>query len=272
MKKFWSILILGIVMSCVWSSMAFAASQIEGDIIDYDFRSGQATAKGHVVLTRDDSIVKAKDGDYNTKTEAGKLTGGVVATQPDGKASCNTLILHAGGDQLTAQGNAVLKKKDKTLRADQVEYFQSREYMETVGSWAQLSMDDGSTLDAGYINYDQKSGIANATDRVRIKSEVRKLTASGDKAVYNTKLDDGTIDLIGNATATQDGNTIKGNLLKLKGVGSDVTVSQKDKKQTIEGIGDVKMVYIPKPEPAKAQPGADGKGKTAAPAAKTAMA
>jgi hypothetical protein len=79
---------------------------------------------------------------------------------------------------------------------------------------------------------------------VRIVSPPRKLTARGDQAFYDTKADDGTIKLIGHATATQDGDTVSGNTLTLKGTGN-----QKD--QVAIADGNVKLVYVPKPEPKK---------------------
>ena len=238
MKNTLRTLIGTLVMCFALSGVCFAETVLEGDEIDYDFRTGQATVKGHVLLTRDDgSKVESAAGEYNTKSESGRLTGGVVATQPDGKATCNILEVKEAGDHLTAIGNAVLKKQDKTLRANQVEYYGKRKFMETVGPWAQLSLDDGSTLDAAYINYDDNSGIANAKNNVRINSTARNLTARGDNAIYNTKVEEGTIELIGNARATQDGNTITGNKLTLRGAGGKIA----------EGDGNVKLVYFPKP-------------------------
>ena len=78
---------------------------------------------------------------------------------------------------------------------------------------------------------------------MRINSTIRKLTASGDKAIYNTNEDDGTIELIGNATATQDGNTVSGQSLTLRGAGGSIA----------EADGKVKMVYLPKPQTTKPQ-------------------
>lgn len=234
--------ILGFLLCFSLAGVAYAGSSIAGDTIEYDFRSGQTVANGNVVMTNNDGTAKSARAEYNTKTESGKLTGGVAAVQGEARITCNTLVIHAGGDQLTAIGNAVLKKQDKVLKAEQVEYFQKRQYMETAGSWAQLTMDDGqSTLDAGYINYNMQTGIANAEGDVRIDSAIRKLTASGDQAIYNTNADDGTIEIIGNATATQDGNTISGKSLKLRGAGGSIA----------EADGNVHIVYVPKPQTTK---------------------
>ena len=247
MKKY-AVIILGTLLSISFAGLAMAAepSSIYADQIDYDFRNGQAVAKGNVLIKREGGTATSKDADYNTKTGNGKLTGNVIGIKDDSKVTCQTMNIAEQGDHITAIGNAVLKKADKTLRASQVEYFSKREYAETVGEWAQLAMDDGSTLDAAYMNYNMKDGLATGEGNVRIVSPPRKLTARGDKAIYNTKADDGTIELIGHATATQDGDTVSGNTLTLKGTGAE-------KNQVAIADGNVKLVYVPKPEP-KQQP------------------
>ena len=247
MKKY-AVIILGTLLSISFAGLAMAAepSSIYADQIDYDFRNGQAVAKGNVLIKREGGTATSKDADYNTKTGNGKLTGNVIGIKDDSKVTCQTMNIAEQGDHITAIGNAVLKKADKTLRASQVEYFSKREYAETVGEWAQLAMDDGSTLDAAYMNYNMKDGLATGEGNVRIVSPPRKLTARGDKAIFNTKADDGTIELIGHATATQDGDTVSGNTLTLKGTGAE-------KNQVAIADGNVKLVYVPKPEP-KQQP------------------
>ncbi len=243
MKKY-TVVILGLFLTMACASVVMAAepSSIYADQIDYDFRNGQAVAKGNVVIKREGGTATSKDADYNTKTGNGKLTGNVVGNKGDSKVTCQTMNIAEQGDHITAIGNAVLKKADKTLRAAQVEYFSKREYAETVGDWAQLALDDGSTLDAAYLNYNMKDGLATGQGNVRIVSPPRKLTARGDRAIYNTKAEDGTIELIGHATATQDGDTVSGNTLTLKGTGAE-------KNQVAIADGNVKMVFVPKPTP-----------------------
>ena len=77
--------------------------------------------------------------------------------------------------------------------------------------------------------------MANATGGVEISSPPRDLTASADTAVYETN-NSGYIELIGNAKATQDGNTVEGNRLRLNNTSNKA-----------EASGNVKIVYIPKP-------------------------
>ncbi|MCH3915879.1 MAG: hypothetical protein LKE29_11640 [Acidaminococcaceae bacterium] len=76
MKKYTAV-VLGLLFSISFASTVMAAepSSIYADQIDYDFRNGQAVAKGNVVIKRDGGTATSKNADYNTKTGNGKLTG-----------------------------------------------------------------------------------------------------------------------------------------------------------------------------------------------------
>ena len=142
-------------------------------------------------------------------------------------------------DYVTAAGTATVTKEGKKLEAEQIDYHKSTEYMETVGNWARLTDVDGSTLSAGKIDYDAKSGVANASGGITIDSEARKLTATADKAIYETRAN-GYVELIGNAKATQDGNSVTGDRLRL--TNANVAVAD----------GNVKIIYIPAEKTTKA--------------------
>ena len=207
---------------------------VKADTIEYDMQSGDGMAKGNVVLKQDGGTATAANAEFNSKTKSGRLTGGVVADRDDSHVVCYTFVMH-NEDYSSAIGDARLTKGDKTLASERVDYYKNREYAETVGSWARLSMADGSILDAVKITYDGKVGVANATGGVAISSPPRDLTASADTAVYETN-NSGYIELIGNAKATQDGNTVEGNRLRLNNTSNKA-----------EASGNVKIVYVPKP-------------------------
>lgn len=217
------------------TSACWAASAISADAVEYDFKTGQAAAEGNVQIRHDDGTASAASADYNTKTGEGKLTGSVVADQKDAHLTSGTLIIKNKGKFLSAIGNAVLRKADKTLRADQVDYDSDAQFAQTVGDWAQLTMDDGSSLDSASMKYNMQSGVANADGNVRLVSPPRNLTARADRAIYNTKEADGTIRLIGHATATQNDDTVSGDTLTITGAGGKVAMAE----------GDVKMVVLP---------------------------
>ena len=77
----------------------------------------------------------------------------------------------------------------------------------------------------------------NAYGGVKIDSKARDLTAAADSAIYKTDKS-GYVELIGNATATQNGNTVSGNKLRLTNANYAIA------------DGQVNILYIPEPQPA----------------------
>lgn len=227
---------------------AFAAQgsgfNVKADEIEYDMTSGNGTAKGNVVILHDGGKATAAAAEFNSKTMSGKLTGGVVADKDDAHITCATFVMH-NEDFVSAVGEASVTKEDKTLKADQIDYHSDIEYAETIGSWGQLTSTDGSVLTAAQITYNGKTGLAEATGNVDIVSPPRNLTAKADKAIYDTN-NDGKVELIGNATATQDGNTVSGNRLIMNNAGNAAA------GQRAEAFGNIKIVYVPEKQPAQA--------------------
>ncbi len=217
---------------------------VKADEIEYDMTSGNGTAKGNVVILHDGGKATAAAAEFNSKTMSGRLTGGVVADKDDAHITCATFVMH-NEDFVSAVGEASVTKEDKTLTADQIDYHSDNEYAETVGSWGQLTSTDGSVLNASQITYNGKTGIAEATGNVDIVSPPRNLTAKADKAIYDTN-NDGKVELIGNATATQDGNTVSGNRLIMNNAGNAAA------GQRAEAFGNIKIVYVPEKQPAPA--------------------
>ena len=217
---------------------------VKADEIEYDMTSGNGTAKGNVVILHDGGKATAAEAEFNSKTMSGKLTGGVVADKDDAHITCATFVMH-NEDYVSAVGEASVTKEDKTLTADQIDYHSDTEFAETIGSWGQLSSTDGSVLTAAQIIYNGKTGIAEANGNVDIVSPPRNLTAKADKAVYDTN-NDGKVELIGNATATQDGNTVSGNRLIMNNAGNAAA------GQRAEAFGNIKIVYIPEENSAPA--------------------
>lgn len=226
---------------CGMAATAFAAPgkfNVKADELEYDMQTGQGKGKGHVVIVQDDGKATANYATFNSKNKTGNLIGNVMVYKEDTQITCGEFTMH-NEDYMSALGSVIVLKEGKKLEADKVDYYKSREFAETIGDWARLTDTDGSTLDAGKIDYDMKNGIANAYGGVRIDSAARKLTATADKAIYETKAN-GYVELIGNAHATQDGNSVTGDKLRL--TNSNVAVAD----------GNVKIIYIPEEQPAKA--------------------
>lgn len=235
---------------------AFAAQgsgfNVKADEIEYDMTSGNGTAKGNVVILHDGGKATAAAAEFNSKTMSGKLTGGVVADKDDAHITCATFVMH-NEDFVSAVGEASVTKEDKTLTAEQIDYHSDAEYAETIGYWGQLTSTDGSVLTAAQITYNGKTGLAEATGNVDIVSPPRNLTAKADKAIYDTN-NDGKVELIGNATATQDGNTVSGNRLIMNNAGNAAA------GQRAEAFGNIKIVYVPEKQPAQAEAGTAAAG------------
>ena len=221
------------------ATTAFAAPSnfsVQADELEYDLGSGEAVAKGNVVLKQDGGVATANYARFNSKTKSGVLTGNVVADRDDSHIVCNEFIVHNEND-LSAVGGASVTKGGKSLSADRVDYYKGREFAETIGGWARLTDSDGSMLNAAKIDYNIAEGVAHAYGGVDIQSTARSLTASADSAVYKTD-NSGYVELIGNAQATQNGNSVAGDKLRL--TNTNVAIAD----------GDVKIIYIPEKQPA----------------------
>ncbi len=239
-KKKALLMVAAALLSCSVAATAFAAPDnfsVKADELEYDLQTGEGRAKGHVVLVQNGGKATANNATFNSKAKTGTLLGNVIVEREDATLNCSEFIMH-NEDYMTAAGGANFVKEGKMLSADRIDYYKSTEYAETIGPWARLTDVDGSTLDAGKIDYDMKKGVANAYGGVTVDSPARKLTASADKAVYETQAN-GHIVLIGNAKATQDGNSVTGDKLRL----TNSNVASAD--------GNVKIIYIPQEQPAK---------------------
>ena len=246
MKKL-ALLAAAALLALGMTSTALAAPDnfsVQADELEYNMETGDGTAKGHVVLVQDGGRATADYAQFNSKSKSGSLKGNVIADKDDAHITCNEFVMH-NEDYSSAIGSAVVTKEGKSLSADQVDYYKAREYAETIGSWARLTDVDGSTLDAAKIDYNIAVGVANATGGVTINSQARNLNATADRAVYETK-QNGVIELIGNAHATQNGNSVAGDKLRL----TNTNVATAD--------GNVNIVYIPEEQPAPAAPAEAG--------------
>ena len=234
-----------LIMGMTASAWAAAPSKfsVQADEMEYDLQTGDGEAKGHVVIIETTGKATADYAKFNSKKKTGTMLGNVVADREDAHIVCNEFVAHNEND-MSAIGGAVITKEGKSLSADRVDYFKLRQYAETVGNWARLTDVDGSVLNAAKIDYDMAQGVANAYGGVDIKRDARNLPARADSAIYKTDKG-GYIELVGNATATQNGNTVSGDKLRLNN--TNVAIAD----------GDVRIHYIPESKPAT--PAADAK-------------
>jgi len=214
-----------------------AKYSVDAQEIEYDMTSGDGSTKGKTTIKHDGgTAVGQKGSTFNSKKRTGHLYGGVVADKEDQHLRSQELIIYTD-KYISAVGDAVIVKAGKKLEAPRVDYHDDTKFAETLGGTARLTDADGSWLRAGKITYDMKSGLANATGGVVLESKPRNVTGTSDTAVYNTN-ETGYIELIGNAVAVQDGNTIKGDKLRITNVS--------DKNSKSHAQGNVRIVFVPK--------------------------
>ena len=214
-----------------------AKYSVDAQEIEYDMESGDGTTTGKTTIKHDGgTAVGQKGSTFNSKKRTGHLYGGVTAEKQDQRLRSQELFIYSD-KYYSAVGDAVVIKGGKKLEAPRVDFHDDTRFAETLGGAARLTDTDGSWLRAGKITYDMKAGLANATGGVSLESKPRKLTGTGDTAVYNTN-ETGYIELIGNAVAVQDGNTITGDKLRI------INVSGKNSKSHAQG--NVKIVFVPK--------------------------
>ncbi len=229
-----------LVMNCgvLYAAPAKDAKySVDAPEIEYDMESGDGTTTGKTTIEHDGgTAVGQKGSTFNSKNRTGHLYGGVVADKGDEHLRSQEMFIYTD-KYVSAVGDAVVIKGAKRLEAPRVDYHDDTEFAETLGGWARLSDADGSWLKAGKITYDMKSGLANATGGVSLESRPRKLTGTGNTAIYNTK-ETGYIELIGNAKAVQDGNTVTGDKLRI------TNVSENNSKSHAQG--NVQIVFVPK--------------------------
>lgn len=210
---------------------------VDAQEIEYDMESGDGTTTGKTTIKHDGgTAVGEKGSTFNSKNRTGHLYGGVVADKEDRHLRSEELFIYTD-KYFSAVGDAVVIKGNKKLEAPRVDYHEDTRFAETMGGSARLTDTDGSWLRAGKITYDMKAGLANATGGVSLESKPRNLTGTSSTAIYNTN-DTGYIELIGNAVAVQDGNTITGNKLRI------TNVSETNSKSHAQG--NVTIVLVPK--------------------------
>ncbi len=210
---------------------------VDAEEIEYDMESGDGTTSGKTTIIHDGRVIVGQKGStFNSKTRSGHLFGGVKADKEDEHLTSEELFMYTD-KYVSAVGNAVVIKGDRKIEAPRVDYHDDTKFAETLGGTARLSSTDGSWLRAGKITYNMETGLANATGGVSLESPPRNLTATGDSAVYDDK-ETGYIEMIGHAQATQNGNTVSGNKLRITNVGTEQSKTRAE--------GNVRMVFVSK--------------------------
>ncbi len=183
---------------------AAGAASLDADTVEYDMSSGEITATGNVLMKQDGSRIAGAQATYNTKTQQGRVTGGVIAEKDDMRLNCQELVVD-GQDHYIASGYVSGSQGDKSFSGAQVDYYPSQKYV-TMASGGTLTSSEGTfTADSlqGWLGEQHYQGTGNA----HIVSPPRDLEAGGDQFDYYGQ-GDGRAILTGNAWAVQDNNTM----------------------------------------------------------------
>ena len=235
---FAAILLLNIVDYSILAAPDAAPrpAEMSADVIEYNTKTNIVTARGGIRLTQDSAVLTGDAGDYNTKTNEAHVMGKVKIIKEDSTLTADQ-VRSFDMKRFLAEGNAYLVKKDSTAKGPRMEYFSDRQYAIIQGG-ATLTNKDG-ILTADKTEAFFKDDFATADGNVRIISDVRKLDAVSDHAIYygiNGK--NGKAELKGNVRAVQDGNVLTGN---------HVTIYMDDSAMDADGRS--KLVITPKEKP-----------------------
>ena len=204
-------------------------SELNADTVDYNVKTGQMTAKGHVVIHYDGGIATGEYAAYNTKTFTGTMTGGVVADKEDMHLDCDRIEL-VSKTKMTAIGNVHGWQKDKRVEAPIVEYDNEEGYVRLPEGGALSSAEGTFTADymEGWTKTEHAKGVGNA----HIISPPRDFEGGGDEAEYFGK-ETGKLVLTGHAWAVQENNTLKSGRLTvfLKDRSNTETVTNEEGKE-----------------------------------------
>lgn len=184
---------------------------LSADVLEYDSDSGLVQATGAVHMRRGDAVVTGSRAEYNSRTQEGRVTGGVVLNKEDLRMTAAE-VRTSGNAHILADGGVVVKKADKVLTGPQVDYYTDKEYV-VINSNARLTMADAEMTSDRIEAYLAENRVI-AAGSVHIISQARNLDATSDKATYEGN-NRGQVVLSGNAVAVQDGNTLRGNTITL---------------------------------------------------------
>lgn len=187
--------------------------EMSADTIEYDSVQGIMTAQGGVKIIQNNAVLTGANAQYNTKTKEALVTGSVKVIREDSTLTAAEVRSY-NENHMVATGGAVLVKGDKTLTGPRIEHWVDKQYS-LVPESARMTMPDGfMTTDKleAFHTEDRAVGSGN----VHIVSDVRKLDATSDQAVYyGSKTNQGKVVLSGNARAVQEGNVLTGNTLTI---------------------------------------------------------
>ncbi len=209
--KFYTLLVaLLLGVSGALSVGAAPTTTLTADNLSYDGNTKIASASGNVVVETGGKTLTGATGWYNTATEDAYVTGGITVTGPDLSGRAATVNMYHN-EQIVAVGNVYLKKGDREIYGDTVNFNTTTNYGVVDGNGKLVTTQ--AYLTAEHIEAWVDEIRAIGTGNVSIHSEMHNLNATGDRIDYHQtpNKEDGVAYLSGNAYAEQNGNTLQGN-------------------------------------------------------------
>ncbi len=203
---------LSLQMGTLYAAEDSVPASLDADTLEYDMKTGEATATGYVLLTRGDSKVTGAHATYNSKTQAATVDGNVIAVYQGTRLTCDHLMSD-GQEHMMATGNVHGTRDDKTFSGEQVDYFpQQNDYIVIDRGGMLTSGDDTFTADRiyGWLKDEHYIGEGNA----HVVSPSRAMEAGGDQMDYYGK-EQGKAVITGNAWAVQENNTMRSNRMTI---------------------------------------------------------
>ena len=229
-------------LSSIGTAAGSGPIALTADTIEYNAVTDMASASGGVTVTRDGGVLTGQQATYDFKSQQVVITGGVTANKDDMSLKADKLVSTLNSE-MTATGNVVVTKGQNVLTGPEIHYNQaSSDINMPYGGSADgpqaairgdvLSGDlatnqyhaDGdvylnsktndvqSTSDTATYTGNGQDFNFTADGNVNLRSDSRNMTGHSDHAVYSSA-DNGKLVMTGNASATQNGNIVRGNTL-----------------------------------------------------------
>ena len=181
------------------------ASELRGDTVEYDMKTGEMRATGNVVMKHNGTVAYCSVATYNTNTQQGRMEGGVSADKDDMHLVCDVFYIDSQ-TAYQAEGNVQGTKVDRSFRGPRAEYFSDQDYLRMTEGGTITTADGVFNADfmEGWLQDNHCKGVGNA----HIISPAKNFEGGGDTAEYFGK-DSGRVVLTGNAWGVQNNNTLR---------------------------------------------------------------
>ena len=208
---------IGICLALAGAGVA-SADDITADVITYNGKTKVVSASGNVVIhANQGATITGKSGEYRFEDRSAYLEGGVHYVKEQTTMDASKVDLYSD-KTVHAVGHVVINERveKRILKGDDVTYNPDTGDGNIQGN-GYVSTEDG-VVTAPHIYGNLKAIRILGDGGVHMTSEVHKLTAYGDQAVYTRtpNKNDGVLYLKGHARAEQNGNTFAGPELILR--------------------------------------------------------